>query len=68
MNAFFPLPPHFHWNAQQLADAVPRRLSQMPLFDAAPDTRVAGNDAHARPRPPAEYLPRQALAPAFRIH
>ncbi|MFN3311204.1 MAG: hypothetical protein ACK40R_05770 [Thermomonas sp.] len=68
MNAFLSLPPSFHWNARQLADAVPRRLSQMPLFDAAPDARMAGNDPRARPRMPAEYLPRQALAPAFRIH
>ena len=67
MNAFLPLPVHFHWNAQQLADAVPRRLSQMPLFAAARGA-TSGNDPCARSRQPAEYLPRSALAPAFRIH
>ncbi|WP_240126914.1 hypothetical protein [Thermomonas alba] len=68
MNASPVLPLHFHWTAQELADAVPQRLSQLPLFDAAADTRNACNDARARPRPAVGYLPRPALTPAFRIH
>ena len=33
MNAFTSLPNQFPWSAQQLADAVPRRLSELSLFE-----------------------------------
>ena len=35
MNAFVALPNAFNWTPEQLADAVPLRLSEAALFDAA---------------------------------
>lgn len=37
MNAFTSLPHRFAWSAQQLADAMPRRLSELCVFDSAAD-------------------------------
>ena len=34
MNAFDRFPARLHWNAQQLADAVPLRLHELPAFRA----------------------------------
>ena len=50
MNAF-PATPFdtLHWTAQDIADAVPLRLHQVDLFDAAGD-RDAGTDAANEPR------------------
>ena len=46
MNAFAHVPSRLHWNAQQLADAVPLRLSELSGFDNARD----GGDATAANR------------------
>lgn len=42
MNAFAHFPAHLHWNAQQLADAVPARLHELFALDAF-DVREAAN-------------------------
>lgn len=47
MNAFTSLPHRFPWSAQQLADAVPRRLSELSLFDGLNDT-TAGSQRRTR--------------------
>lgn len=50
MNAF--TAPRFHWTAEQIADAVPLRLSEAVLFDAADDAHalVAANSLRTRLR------------------
>ena len=65
MNAFDRFPARLHWNAQQLADAVPLRLSELLDFtvNAAPPARSPPRHAHVA----AGYLPADALAPRFRI-
>lgn len=64
-------PHHLHWSSHELADAVPRRLSELSLFDAR------GVPAHAEPangeaRPAREaashYLPASTLPALFRVH
>jgi hypothetical protein len=61
-------PFHLHWTADELADSVPRRLIEMPAFDATRAAATAcANHAQRRPRrtvPP----PGAALAPSFRVH
>jgi hypothetical protein len=53
MNAFTPLPDCFSWNPQELADAVPRRLSELCVFDGAFD----------RAMPPARRGARRSFLP-----
>ncbi len=63
------MPLHTHWSAQQLAEAVPLRLSQ--LIDFSADTLRACNRASAnaavlhRPHRITTFLPAPAL-PLFR--
>lgn len=66
MNSFATQPPHFLWNAQQLADAVPLRLHQTFRFAAA--NRPAANAPQRRPHPAAGYLPAAAPLATFHIH
>lgn len=49
MNAFAHFPRTLHWNASELAAAVPPRLSELPLFVAA-DAAVHARAANARRR------------------
>lgn len=62
-DAFLALPHALHWDAQQLADAVPQRLFELVPFDPAQATRSA-NRGHAPRR--ASYLPAAGL-PRFRV-
>ena len=59
------------WTAEQLADAVPLRLHQIDLFDAADAARdgalPAANGVRARLRIAHGYRAGDALAPRFRI-
>ena len=66
MNAF--TAPRFHWTAEQIADAVPLRLSELALFDAARDADAlhAANSQRRRARTDG-YLPADAQAARFRI-
>lgn len=41
---------HLRWTAQDIADAVPLRLSALQLFDAADDGAVAANANRQRLR------------------
>lgn len=52
MNAFDRFPARLHWNAQQLADAVPLRLHELYAFDASRDgqRRAAANNERPRTR------------------
>ena len=67
MNAFAEFPTTLHWTADELASAVPLRLSELPLFaaDAQPGPACAANarrrHAHAlaASRLPASALPSQ---------
>lgn len=73
MNAFSRFPARLHWNAQQLADAVPLRLHALSLADVVAD--VIGG--HAAPPPanravgasrrPSPYAACAALPRHFRI-
>ncbi len=61
MNAFTSLPDNFPWSAQQLADAMPRRLSELSLFEDIDAAQV-----HARRGERRSFLP--AAQPAlFRV-
>ena len=61
MNAFTSLPNQFPWSAQQLADAVPRRLSELSLFEG-----VDAGAARSRRAARRSFLP--AAQPAlFRV-
>jgi hypothetical protein len=63
MNAFTSLPDRFPWSAQDLADAMPRRLSELFAFDSA--TNHAPSPARRSER--RSFLP--AAQPAlFRVH
>ena len=69
MNAFDHFPTRLHWNAQQLADAVPPRLHQLFVFDAARDNdgcRAAANSGWHRPRG-AVYASRSAMPVRFDV-
>ena len=69
MNAFAPFPPSLHWNAQQLADAVPLRLSQLLDFDRARDIgelAIANREAR-KPRRAAGYFHAPALHARFNV-
>ena len=39
---------HLRWTAQDIADAIPLRLSALQLFDAADDGAVAANRQRLR--------------------
>ncbi|MFT4179392.1 MAG: hypothetical protein QM612_08005 [Thermomonas sp.] len=69
MNASVSLPSQFHWTPQQLAHAVPLRLSEMFDFDAARACAMpaAANAAHPRTRIASGYLSSAALPVRFRI-
>ena len=62
---------NLHWTAQDIADAVPLRLHQIALFDAADAARdgalPAANGVRARLRIAHGYRAEDALAPRFRI-
>ena len=62
-------PHHVHWNSHELADAVPRRLSELYRFDVrldAPDIRCANADPRLS-HPPPGYLPASALPERFQV-
>jgi len=69
MNAFDRFPTHLHWNAQQLADAVPLRLHELPAFRAeeGPVARAANAPRRAAARPAAGYRAVAPLSAHFRI-
>ena len=70
MNAFAHFPTRLHWTAQQLADAVPLRLHELDVFDAARDAgnAPAANAANAsQARRGGAYLRPAALHARFRI-
>ena len=64
--------PHFpsrpHWTAQQLTDAVPLRLHELYVFDAAVDgaSRAANGERRARPAPD-HYVARSQLPARFGV-
>ncbi len=64
------MPLHTHWNAEQLADAVARRLSQLLDFSAqtlaACDRASANADAMHGTRRSTTFLPTSQLSP-FRM-
>ena len=63
-------PHQLHWSSHELADAVPRRLSELCLFDAGRDPLHAqpanGEARRARPAAP-RYLPASSLPALFRV-
>ena len=62
-------PQHLHWSSFELADAVPRRLSELYRFDVrldAPDVECANGDGR-RIRAPQRYLPESTLPDMFRV-
>jgi hypothetical protein len=65
MNADVYFPPHLHWSAQELAEAVPLRLHELFAFDAGRD-EDASNANHALPQR-AGYLPPLPASPFFRV-
>ncbi len=68
MNAFAHFPNHLHWNAQQLADAVPLRLHELFAFDAtqAPVSAAANRDQRGTRRDRG-YLARTSLYARFAV-
>ena len=69
MNAFVALPNAFNWTPEQLADAVPLRLSEAALFDAA-DLHAsldAANAPRERLRIAHQYRAAAAMPLHFRI-
>jgi hypothetical protein len=68
MNAFAPFPALLHWDAQQLADAVPPRLHQLYAASATAAARIpAANAARLARRAPSRPYLRGAALPRFRI-
>ena len=72
MHAFLDTPfEALRWTSQDIADAVPLRLHELDLFDAADAARdgalPAANGARARLRIAHGYRADDALAPRFRI-
>ena len=65
------MPLHLQWNSQQLADAVPLRLSELLDFDAAREIDDAQACANRTLPAPARrrdgYLPASGFHSAFRI-
>ena len=69
MNAFDHFPAHLHWNAQQLADAVPLRLHELLVADViagAPAPQAANRTTTAMRRA-SGYLAATSLPIHFRI-
>lgn len=64
-------PFRLQWNAQQLADAVPLRLSELFAFDAGGDATQASNARRVGPpratRVPGHYAGQSALPDLFRV-
>ena len=69
MNAFAHFPARLHWNADQLADAVPLRLHALFPFDAAHDDSSvpAANRESRRTRRTVAYAAPRPLPARFRI-
>ena len=68
MNAFAQFPAHLHWTAQQLADAVPPRLSELYAFDVARDGAApAANREHRAARRKPGYVVHRAMDSRFTI-
>jgi hypothetical protein len=61
-------PFHLHWTPGQLADSVPLRLFELPLFDAREDGAPASANQTRRRSFAVGYAPRTMLASCFRIH
>ena len=62
-------PHHLHWSSYELADAVPRRLSELYRFDVrldAPDVECANGGAR-RDHASRPYLPASALPERFHV-
>lgn len=62
-------PHHLHWSSYELADAVPRRLSELYRFDVrldAPDAHCA-NGERRRNQTPQGYLSASALPERFQV-
>ncbi|MBJ6978431.1 hypothetical protein [Luteimonas sp. MC1895] len=70
MQATHGFPHVVHWDSFQLADAVPRRLSELYHFeldrDDASIASPANGDAH-RARAPRPYLPSSSLPARFQV-
>lgn len=71
MQANTGFPHQLHWDSFQLADAVPRRLSELYRFDARlVDTTVRaganGEPRRSRQAPP-RYVPASSLPGLFRV-
>ena len=70
MNTRSPFPDQLNWTSQELADAVPLRLSKLFAFDASRAGIVAVDSANpaAVPRTqPGSYLPTPPSSTGFRI-
>ncbi|MEN1940213.1 hypothetical protein WCE41_14010 [Luteimonas sp. MJ246] len=63
-------PHHVHWSSSELADAVPRRLSEIyglvAATQALPPRGAAHPQAHART--PQHFLPASSLPGMFRVN
>jgi len=64
MNTFPLFPPRFRWTPEQLADAMPLRLSRTFHFEA-PRARAANASRHARRS--GSYLPNAGSPGPFRV-
>jgi hypothetical protein len=63
-------PHNLHWDSNQLADAVPRRLSELYRFDAQADVAAANRSSRGELRQfnaPRPYLPASTLPGIFRV-
>lgn len=68
MNTTLSQAPRFRWTPQQLADAVPLRLSQLLDFNALrTGTPAAANAPSCRSRTATSYLPASSRSDAFRV-
>lgn len=68
MNMTHSTPPRFLWTPQQLADAVPLRLSASLDFNALrAGTPAAANAPSCRSRTTTSYLPAVSRSDAFRV-
>ncbi|MGY1458699.1 MULTISPECIES: hypothetical protein [unclassified Luteimonas] len=63
-------PHHLNWSSFELADAVPRRLSELYRFDArfdGPDDVASANGDVHHGRITRQYVPASALPDMFRV-
>jgi hypothetical protein len=65
-NAFVAFPDRLHWDAQDLANAVPLRLFELYAFDPA-DARPSANRAAPRIAHGRSYVPPATQSAMFRI-